>query len=92
MIDKEFIGSPLSQKDKDPDELEPVPDFVLSGVVQQTLRFGLKGMVQSTSGWWIRGDIGLNIMRNMSNVEGNDSTRPVGMIEAGYRFDFALRN
>jgi hypothetical protein len=92
VIDKEFIGSPLTQKGKDPDELEPVPDFVLSGVVQQTVRFGLKGVVQSTSGWWIRGDIGLNIMRNMSNVEGNDSTRPVGMIEAGYRFDFALRN
>ena len=45
VIDKEFIGSPLSQKDKNPDELEPVPDFVLSGVLQESLELELNGCI-----------------------------------------------
>ena len=98
VIDKEFIGSPLTQKDKDPDELEPVPDFVLSGVVQETFRAGVEWVYYSPAergwkkGWWLRGDVGLNVMRNLGNVEGNDRTRPVGMIELGVQFDFSLRD
>ena len=98
VIDKEFIGSPLTQKDKDPDELEPVPDFVLSGVVQETFRAGVEWVYYSPAergwkkGWWLRGDVGLNVMRNLGNVEGNDQTRPVGMIELGVQFDFSLRD
>lgn len=96
VIDKEFIGSPLSQKDKNPDELEPVPDFVLSGMVQESLRAGLEWVYYSRAeqgwkkGWWIRGDIGLNVMRNIRNMEGNDQTRLVGVIEVGAQFDFSL--
>ena len=96
VIDKEFIGSPLTQKDKDPDELEPVPDFVLSGVVQETFRAGVEWVYYSPAergwkkGWWLRGDVGLNVMRNLGNVVGNDRTRPVGMIELGVQFDFSL--
>jgi len=98
VIDKEFIGSPLTQKDKDPDELEPVPDFVLSGVVQETFRAGVEWVYYSPAergwkkGWWLRGDVGLNVMRNLGNVVGNDQTRPVGMIELGVQFDFSLRD
>jgi len=98
VIDKEFIGSPLTQKDKDPDELEPVPDFVLSGVVQETFRAGVEWVYYSPAergwkkGWWLRGDVGLNVMRNLGNVVGNDRTRPVGMIELGVQFDFSLRD
>jgi hypothetical protein len=98
VIDKEFIGSPLTQKDKDPDELEPVPNFVLSGVVQETFRAGVEWVYYSPAergwkkGWWLRGDVGLNVMRNLGNVEGNDQTRPVGMIELGVQFDFSLRD
>jgi len=98
VIDKEFIGSPLTQKDKDPDELEPVPDFVLSGVVQETFRAGVEWVYYSPAergwkkGWWLRGDVGLNVMRDLGNVEGNDRTRPVGMIELGVQFDFSLRD
>ena len=98
LIDKEFIGSPLTQKDKDPDELELVPDFVLSGVVQETFRAGVEWMYYSPAergwkkGWWLRGDVGLNVMRNLGNVVGNDRTRPVGMIELGVQFDFSLRD
>jgi len=98
VIDKEFIGSPLTQKDKDPDELEPVPDFVLSGVVQETFRAGVEWVYYSPAergwkkGWWLRGDVGLNVMRNLGNVGGNDRTRPVGMIELGVQFDFSLRD
>ena len=98
VIDKEFIGSPLSQKDKDPDELEPVPDFVLSGVVQESFRAGVEWVYYSPAergwkkGWWLRGDVGLNVMRNLGNVEGNNQTRPVGMIELGVQFDFSLRD
>ena len=98
VIDKEFIGSPLTQKDKDPDELEPVPDFVLSGVVQETFRAGVEWVYYSPAergwkkGWWLRGDVGLNVMRNLWNVVGNDQTRPVGMIELGVQFDFSLRD
>ena len=98
VIDKEFIGSPLTQKDKDPDELEPVPDFVLSGVVQETFRAGVEWVYYSPAergwkkGWWLRGDVGLNVMSNLGNVEGNDQTRPVGMIELGVQFDFSLRD
>lgn len=98
IIDKEFIGSPLSQKDKDPDELEPTPDFVLSGVVQESFRAGVEWVYYSTAergwkkGWWIRGDFGLNVIRNLGNVEGNDQTRPVGMIELGHKFVFSLRD
>ena len=98
LIDKEFIGSPLTQKDKDPDELELVPDFVLSGVVQETFRAGVEWMYYSPAergwkkGWWLRGDVGLNVMRNLGNVVGNDQTRPVGMIELGVQFDFSLRD
>jgi len=98
VIDKEFIGSPLTQKDKDPDELEPVPDFVLSGVVQETFRAGVEWVYYSPAergwkkGWWLRGDVGLNVMRNLGNVVGKDRTRPVGMIELGVQFDFSLRD
>ena len=98
VIDKEFIGSPLTQKDKNPDELEPVPDFVLSGVVQESFRAGVEWVYYSPAergwkkGWWLRGDVGLNVMRNLGNVEGNDQTRPVGMIEIGVQFDFSLRD
>jgi len=92
VIDKEFIGSPLTQKDKDPEDLEPVPDFVLSGVVQQTFRAGIQWTFRVENGWWARGDFGLNHMENLGNVEGLSSTRPVGMVELGYRFDFSLRN
>ncbi|MDC3297234.1 hypothetical protein OAU86_04555 [Balneolaceae bacterium] len=98
VIDKEFIGSPLTQKDKDPDELEPVPDFVLSGVVQETFRAGVEWVYYSPAergwkkGWWLRGDVGLNVMRNLGNVVGNNQTRPVGMIELGVQFDFSLRD
>ena len=98
VIDKEFIGSPLTQKDKDPDELELVPDFVLSGVVQETFRVGVEWVYYSPAergwkkGWWLRGDVGLNVMRNLGNVVGNDQTRPVGMIELGVQFDFSLRD
>jgi len=98
VIDKEFIGSPLTQKDKDPDELEPVPDFVLSGVLQETFRAGVEWVYYSPAergwkkGWWLRGDVGLNVMRNLGNVVGNDQTRPVGMIELGVQFDFSLRD
>jgi hypothetical protein len=92
VIDKEFIGSPLTQKDKDPEDLEPVPDFVLSGVVQQTFRAGIQWTFRVENGWWARGDFGLNHMENLGNVEGVSSTRPVGMVELGYRFDFSLRN
>ena len=96
VIDKEFIGSPLTQKDKDPDELEPVPDFVLSGVVQESFRAGVEWVYYSPAergwkkGWWLRGDVGLNVMRNLANVVGNNQTRPVGMIELGVQFDFSL--
>lgn len=98
VIDKEFIGSPLTQKDKDPDELEPVPDFVLSGVVQESFRAGVEWVYYSPAergwkkGWWLRGDVGLNVMRNLGNVVGNNQTRPVGMIELGVQFDFSLRD
>lgn len=92
VIDKEFIGSPLTQKDKDPEDLEPVPDFVLSGVVQQTFRAGIQWTFRVENGWWARGDFGLNHMENVGNIEGVSSTRPVGMVELGYRFDFSLRN
>jgi hypothetical protein len=98
VIDNEFIGSPLSQKDKDPDELEPVPDFVLSGVVQESFRAGVEWVYYSPAergwkkGWWLRGDVGLNVMRNLGNVVGNNQTRPVGMIELGVQFDFSLRD
>jgi len=98
VIDKEFIGSPLIQKDKDPEDLEPVPDFVLSGVVQETFRAGVEWVYYSPAergwkkGWWLRGDVGLNVMRNLGNVGGNDRTRPVGMIELGVQFDFSLRD
>jgi hypothetical protein len=98
VIDKEFIGSPLTQKDKDPDELEPVPNFVLSGVVQETFRAGVEWVYYSPAergwkkGWWLRGDVGLNVMRNLGNVVGNNQTRPVGMIELGVQFDFSLRD
>ena len=90
VIDMNFIGSPLSQKNKDPDsELEPVPDFVLSGVVQESLRAILNGFTirepnNMKKGWWIRGDLGLNVMRNIQNIVGNDQTRLVGVIELGF--------
>ena len=78
------------------DELEPVPDFVLSGVVQESLRAGLEWVYYSSAeqgwkkGWWVRGDLGLNVMRNIRNMEGNDQTRLVGVIELGVQFDFSL--
>ena len=96
VIDKEFIGSPLSLKDKNPDELVTVPDFVLSGVVQESFRAGLEWVYYSSAkqgwkkGWWVRGDFGLNVMRNIRNMEGNDQTRLVGVIELGVQFDFSL--
>lgn len=96
VIDKEFIGSPLSQKDKNINELEPVPNFVLSGVVQESLRAGLEWVYYSEAKqgsknyWWIRADIGLNVMRNLRNIEGNDQTRFVGLIELGVQFNFSL--
>jgi len=96
VIDKEFIGSPLSQKHKNPDVLEPVPNFVLSGVVQESIRAGLEWIYYSGAeqgwkkGWWIRGDLGLNVMSNLQNREGNDQTRLVGVIELGVQFDFSL--
>ncbi len=96
VINKEFIGSPLSQKDKNLDELEPVPDFVLSGIVQESLRAGFEWVYYSeaeqgwNNGWWIRADLGLNVMRNLRNIEGNNQTRFVGVIELGVQFDFSL--
>ena len=96
VIDKEFIGSPLSQKDKNPDELEPVPDFVLSGVVQESFRAGVEWVYYSRAeqgwknGWWFRADLGLNVMRNLRNIEGNDQIRVVGVIELGVQFDLSL--
>ena len=96
VIDKEFIGSPLTQKDKDPDELEPVPDFVLSGVLQESFRAGVEWVYYSEAkkgwmnDWWFRADLGLNVMRNLQNIEGNDQIRLVGVIELGFQFDFTL--
>jgi hypothetical protein len=96
VIDKEFIGSPLTQKDKDPDELEPVPDFVLSGVVQESFRAGVEWVYYSPAqhgwkkGWWLRGDVGLNVIQNIDNRKGDDRTRILGMIELGYSLYFTL--
>ncbi len=96
VIDKEFIGSPLTQKDKDPDELEPVPDFVLSGVVQESLRAGVELVYYSPAergwkkGWWLRGDVGLNVIQNLHNQKGDDDIRILGMIELGYSLYFTL--
>ncbi len=96
VIDKEFIGSPLTQKDKDPDELEPVPDFVLSGVVQESFRAGVEWVYYSPAergwkkGWWLRGDVGLNVIQNLHNRKGDDHTRILGMIELGYSLYFTL--
>ena len=96
VIDKDFIGSPLSQKDKDPEELELVPNFVLSGIVQESLRIGLEWVYYSRAeqgwkkGWWIRGDLGLNVARNLGNIESNDQARLVGVIELGVQLDFSL--
>ena len=88
MIDKDFIGSPLSQKDKDPEELELVPNFVLSGIVQESLRIGLEWVYYSRAeqdGKRLvdRGDLGLNVARNLGNIESNDQAR-VGVIELGF--------
>ena len=96
VIDKEFIGSPLTQKDKGPDELEPVPNFVLSGVLQESFRAGVEWVYYSEAkkgwmnDWWFRADLGLNVMRNLRNIEGNDQIRLVGVIELGFQFDFSL--
>jgi hypothetical protein len=96
VIDKEFIGSPLTQKDKDPYELEPVPDFVLSGVVQESFRAGVEWVYYSPAqhgwkkGWWLRGDVGLNVIQNKDNRKGDDHTRILGMIELGYSLYFTL--
>ena len=71
---------------------------MLSGVIQESFRAGVEWVYYSTAergwkkGWWIRGDFGLNVMRNLGNVVGNDQTRPVGTIELGVQFDFSLRD
>ena len=86
----------MTQKDKDPDELESVPDFVLSGVLQESFRAGVEWVFYSEAkkgwmnDWWFRADLGLNVMRNLQNIEGNDQIRLVGVIELGFQFDFLL--
>ena len=96
VIDKEFIGSPLTQKNKDPDELEPTPEFVLSGIIQESFRVGLEWLYYSPiehgwkRGFYIRGDFGLNLMQNMNNEKGNDRVKVLGMIELGYSFHISL--
>ena len=96
VIDKEFIGSPLTQKNKDPDELEPTPEFVLSGIIQESFRVGMEWLYYSPieygwkRGFYIRGDFGLNLMQNMNNEKGNDRVKVLGMIELGYSFHISL--
>tara|TARA_Y200000002_G_scaffold341099_2_gene312062 strand:- start:1957 stop:3666 length:1710 start_codon:yes stop_codon:yes gene_type:complete len=82
IIDKDFDSS--------------IPDFVLSGVVQESFRAGAEWVYYShealawNKGWWIRGDFGLNLMRNLLNLRDNNQLRLVGMIEFGVRFDFSI--
>ena len=41
-------------------------------------------------GWWLRGDVGLNVIQNLHNRKGDDHTRILGMIELGYSLYFTL--
>lgn len=63
-------------------------ETVLTGTVESTTRFGIKSFYSPVNYFWVRTDLGYNLVENAGNVEGISSNRFVGMIELGFKYRF----
>ena len=63
---------------------EPL-DNLLDGTVTRTIRPAVQVVYQPSPWWWIRFDGGVNVTSNLDNIEGQDETRFVGLLEVGLR-------
>ena len=64
---------------------EEVLDNLLDGTVTRTVRPAVQIVYQPSPWWWIRFDGGVNVTSNLNNIEGQDETRFVGLLEVGLR-------
>lgn len=67
------------------DELE----YVLTGTVENTYRFGLNLHYYFKNNLWFRSDLGYNIIKNAANLRGNNKSQFNGMAELGFRISLA---
>lgn len=65
-------------------------EFTLTGTEEKTLRVGVDMFYTPSPWFWIKADIGMNMSRDLDHIQGADKNRLVGMIEAGFRYDFSL--
>lgn len=61
---------------------------VLTGTVETTTRLGLKTFYSPVNYFWIKADLGYNMVENVGNIEGQSLNRFVGMFELGFKYRF----
>lgn len=76
---------------------EPFPGddvgLILHGTTERTIRPGLEVRLQSHRSWWIRMDVGPNLVSNSAHLGGLDATKWTFLVEFGasVRLDRGLR-
>ncbi|NBC17076.1 MAG: hypothetical protein GVY18_07145 [Bacteroidetes bacterium] len=58
---------------------------ILDGTIERTLRPALRLFWQRSPRWWVRADVGANLVDNVANVDGATDTRVSGLLAIGLR-------
>lgn len=59
---------------------------ILTGTVETTTRLGLESFYSPVHYFWLKMDIGYNLVKNFRNIEGASSNRIVGMFQMGFKY------